>query len=244
MPRSSSCRCCWCRRPRQARRRKESPIGSACFRLARGPLRARSCCAGRPWGGACGRVSPASKLAPWGSGTPKHKARAFASDCPCASRSPTRAARCRSHARRRAIHCARIARAHGVVRLQPRRGRSAPSPRGPARRHLHHYDPRRLRAHPPSPARLALLRLSFLDADRASDTAPEDALFARDHAQQVWSLLLAHRDDPEREVLRCDVGISRSAGVAAAIVPPSRRPSTSTCAKSAPRRGVMACIAF
>ncbi|MBX3206277.1 MAG: dual specificity protein phosphatase family protein [Labilithrix sp.] len=61
-----------------------------------------------------------------------------------------------------------------------------------------------------------ILRLSFPDAEAASDKFPETALFSPEHARKIWDFVLRHRD-VERIVVHCDAGISRSAAVAAAL---------------------------
>lgn len=62
-----------------------------------------------------------------------------------------------------------------------------------------------------------ILRLSFPDAESASENLSERELFSADQATQIWDFVLAHRHDVERIVLHCDAGISRSPAVAAAL---------------------------
>ncbi len=61
-----------------------------------------------------------------------------------------------------------------------------------------------------------ILRLVFLDALEPSDAHPEELLFSREQAQQVWRFVLDHAD-VERVLVHCDAGRSRSPAVAAAI---------------------------
>lgn len=62
-----------------------------------------------------------------------------------------------------------------------------------------------------------ILRLSFPDADVASDRFTDADLFSKHHARQVWDFVLRHRDAVKRVVVHCDAGISRSPAVAAAL---------------------------
>lgn len=62
-----------------------------------------------------------------------------------------------------------------------------------------------------------VLRLSFLDADRPSDSQPESMLFSDAHADAIWDFVLGHRPHIERVVVHCDAGFSRSPAVAAAL---------------------------
>lgn len=67
----------------------------------------------------------------------------------------------------------------------------------------------------------AILRLSFCDADRPGKDVygvhvTEQDLFNDGHAQQVANFLRAHPN--EDVIVHCDAGISRSAGLAAAIL--------------------------
>jgi predicted protein tyrosine phosphatase len=63
----------------------------------------------------------------------------------------------------------------------------------------------------------AVLRLSFVDAEDASDRFAEADLFSSEQAQQIWALVVEHHTEIERIVVHCDAGISRSAAVAAAL---------------------------
>ncbi len=62
-----------------------------------------------------------------------------------------------------------------------------------------------------------ILRISFPDADAASENSPEADLFSPHHARQVWDFVLRHRDAVQRIVIHCDAGISRSPAVGAAL---------------------------
>ncbi|MEA2746105.1 MAG: hypothetical protein QOI41_248 [Myxococcales bacterium] len=64
---------------------------------------------------------------------------------------------------------------------------------------------------------LGILRLSFADAETASDRYAERDLFSREHATKIWSFVLQHRLDVERIVVHCDAGVSRSPAVGAAL---------------------------
>ena len=75
-------------------------------------------------------------------------------------------------------------------------------------------DVARLRS---TPACRGILRLAFLDADAASDSHAEAALFSEEHAARVWSFVREHRAGIERIIVHCDAGMSRSPAVAAAI---------------------------
>jgi predicted protein tyrosine phosphatase len=68
-----------------------------------------------------------------------------------------------------------------------------------------------------SPACRGVLRLSFPDAEMASDGFAEGELFSREHATRVWDFVLQHRPEIERIVVHCDAGVSRSSAVAAAL---------------------------
>ena len=62
-----------------------------------------------------------------------------------------------------------------------------------------------------------ILRLSFVDAEAASDLYAERDLFSREQASEIWSFVEQHRSDVERIVVHCDAGLSRSPAVGAAI---------------------------
>ena len=68
-----------------------------------------------------------------------------------------------------------------------------------------------------NPACLGILRLSFVDAESASDQYTERDLFSREHATMIWSFVLQHRLDIERIIVHCDAGVSRSPAVGAAL---------------------------
>lgn len=61
-----------------------------------------------------------------------------------------------------------------------------------------------------------VLRLSFPDADVASEQFPEAVLFSAEHARAIWDFVLEHRD-AARLVVHCDAGVSRSPAIAAAV---------------------------
>lgn len=75
-------------------------------------------------------------------------------------------------------------------------------------------DQARIRANPQC---RGVLRLSFADADVASEIIGEDALFTPEQARRIWEFVVAHRDHVERIIVHCDAGVSRSPAVAAAL---------------------------
>ncbi len=78
----------------------------------------------------------------------------------------------------------------------------------------HADDVARLRT---TDACLGILRLSFVDIERASSVHPEDTLFSPTHATSIWDFVELHRPKIERLLVHCDAGFSRSPAVAAAI---------------------------
>ncbi len=60
-----------------------------------------------------------------------------------------------------------------------------------------------------------VLRLAFVDAEVASELYAEASLFSREQALTVWTFVQQH--DVQRIIVHCDAGVSRSAGVAAAL---------------------------
>lgn len=78
-----------------------------------------------------------------------------------------------------------------------------------------HDDLARIRDNPKC---LGVLRLSFPDAETASEQYPESALFSAEHAEAIWSFVLEHRERIERIIVHCDAGMSRSPAVAAALL--------------------------
>jgi predicted protein tyrosine phosphatase len=62
-----------------------------------------------------------------------------------------------------------------------------------------------------------VLRLSFPDAEAASEQYAENELFSAEHAKQVWDFALRHRQLVERILVHCDAGKSRSPALAAAL---------------------------
>ena len=62
-----------------------------------------------------------------------------------------------------------------------------------------------------------ILRISFPDAEVASEKFADADLFSRRHARQIWDFVLIHRDSVQRIVIHCDAGVSRSPAVAAAL---------------------------
>jgi predicted protein tyrosine phosphatase len=68
-----------------------------------------------------------------------------------------------------------------------------------------------------NPMCLGVLRLSFPDAEVASELHAEAELFSREHAAATWSFVLQHRATIERVIVHCDAGVSRSPAVGAAL---------------------------
>lgn len=73
-----------------------------------------------------------------------------------------------------------------------------------------------------NPNRVAVLELKFRDIDgkdyqtwSKEDQEKYKGIFEDSHAQQIVDFIYAH--SPDKVVVHCDAGISRSAGVAAAI---------------------------
>jgi predicted protein tyrosine phosphatase len=64
---------------------------------------------------------------------------------------------------------------------------------------------------------LGILRLSFLDADESSEPMVGGELFSLDQARQIWTFVERHQGDAQRILVHCDMGISRSPAVAAAL---------------------------
>jgi|SRR5580658_7258178 predicted protein tyrosine phosphatase len=62
-----------------------------------------------------------------------------------------------------------------------------------------------------------ILRLSFLDADESSEPMVGSELFSLDQARQIWTFVERHQGDVQRLLVHCDMGISRSPAVAAAL---------------------------
>jgi predicted protein tyrosine phosphatase len=75
-------------------------------------------------------------------------------------------------------------------------------------------DQARLRA---GALRRGVLRLSFLDADAPTAEMPEEQLFSNEQAAKVWSFVANRPADVTLIVVHCDAGVSRSAGIAAAL---------------------------
>lgn len=65
-----------------------------------------------------------------------------------------------------------------------------------------------------SEQRLAVLRLQFHDTERESELYLP---LSSEQAEQIIAFVLANRDQVQRIVCHCEAGISRSAGVAAAL---------------------------
>lgn len=64
-----------------------------------------------------------------------------------------------------------------------------------------------------------ILQLSFVDADDdQKDMYPEGWIYTNEQAQQVVDFVLKNKDKIECLWVHCDAGVSRSAGVAAAIL--------------------------
>jgi predicted protein tyrosine phosphatase len=59
--------------------------------------------------------------------------------------------------------------------------------------------------------------LSFLDADAPTAEMPEEQLFSNEQAAKVWSFVANRPADVTLIVVHCDAGVSRSAGIAAAL---------------------------
>jgi predicted protein tyrosine phosphatase len=62
-----------------------------------------------------------------------------------------------------------------------------------------------------------ILRLSFLDADENSEPMVGGELFSLEQARQIWSFVGRHQGEVQRILVHCDMGISRSPAVAAAL---------------------------
>jgi len=62
-----------------------------------------------------------------------------------------------------------------------------------------------------------ILRLSFVDADEGSEPVVGGQLFSLDQARQIWAFVERHQGDVQRILVHCDMGISRSPAVAAAL---------------------------
>jgi predicted protein tyrosine phosphatase len=62
-----------------------------------------------------------------------------------------------------------------------------------------------------------ILRLSFLDADERSEPVVSGELFSLDQARQIWTFVERHQRDVQLILVHCDMGISRSPAVAAAL---------------------------
>lgn len=75
----------------------------------------------------------------------------------------------------------------------------------------HASDRARLRT---GPACRGVLRVAFADIDAPSGDL---VVFDRSHARAICSFVLQHRDAIASIVVHCDAGVSRSAGVAAAL---------------------------
>lgn len=68
-----------------------------------------------------------------------------------------------------------------------------------------------------NPTCLAILRVSFPDAETASDRFAESKLFSREQAEAIWRFVVQHRLNVERIIVHCDAGFSRSPAVGAAL---------------------------
>jgi predicted protein tyrosine phosphatase len=64
---------------------------------------------------------------------------------------------------------------------------------------------------------IGILRLTFLDAEESSEPMVGAELFSLDQARQIWAFVERHRGDVQRILVHCDMGISRSPAVAAAL---------------------------
>ncbi len=69
-----------------------------------------------------------------------------------------------------------------------------------------------------NPRCLGVLRLSFPDAETASEQYAESTLFSAADADAIWRFVLEHRERIERIIVHCDAGVSRSPAVAAALL--------------------------
>ena len=70
---------------------------------------------------------------------------------------------------------------------------------------------------PSSPHCLGILRLAFFDSDLPAEEDGPDGLFSREDARRIWRFVLPLRERLLCIVLHCNAGVSRSAGVAAAL---------------------------
>jgi predicted protein tyrosine phosphatase len=66
-------------------------------------------------------------------------------------------------------------------------------------------------------AYLGVLRLSFHDVERILDGYPEVIPFTENDAESIINFIDNYKNDIELVVVHCEAGISRSAGVAAAL---------------------------
>jgi predicted protein tyrosine phosphatase len=64
---------------------------------------------------------------------------------------------------------------------------------------------------------LGILRLTFLDAEESSEPMLGAELFSLDQAKEIWTFVERHQEDVQRILVHCDMGISRSSAVAAAL---------------------------
>lgn len=70
---------------------------------------------------------------------------------------------------------------------------------------------------PESPACLGILRLAFFDSDLPPEMDGPDGLFSPLDARRIWDFVLPSREQLGCIVLHCNMGVSRSPGVAAAL---------------------------
>ena len=68
-----------------------------------------------------------------------------------------------------------------------------------------------------SPNRVGLLRLKFNDTGDYGQPLRDTVVMTADHARQILSFIAEHKDDVSTIICQCEAGMSRSAGVAAAM---------------------------